>query len=107
MILFGTLHTQMQMTAILTERSVSFTSVTLLSVYIASISLTFEVKLNSSTDYTSGVSEFMEYFNDESFQLGEYNVFEGSRGLLGIVPSGKINPGVYICDTQAYKSKVY
>ncbi len=80
------------MTAILIDRNVSFTSVTLLSVYVASISLTFEVKLNSSTDYMSGVNQFMEYFNNELHALAEYNVFEGSRGLLGIVPSGTINP---------------
>ncbi len=78
------------MAAILTDRNVSFMSVTLLSVYVASISLTFEVKLNSSTDYTSNLNEFVEYFNNELHALAEYDVFEGSRGLLGVVPSGTI-----------------
>ncbi len=78
----------MQLARILTENSVPFTSVTLLSISpIASISLTFEVKLNSLTD-NQNLAEFMEYFNSELDTLGDYNVSAGGKGSLSIVLSG-------------------
>ncbi len=79
---------RMQLARILTENNVPFTSVTLVSMYVASISLTFEVKLNSSTDNQSGLAEFMDYFNSEFDILGDYNLSEGSKGSLSIVLSG-------------------
>ncbi len=84
-----------QLARILTENNVSFTSVTLLSVYVASISLTFEVKLNSLADHRSGLAEFMEYFNSGFDTLGDYNIFEGSKGSLSIVISGIDNNDVH------------
>ncbi len=81
----------MQLARILTENNVSFTTVSLASMYVASSSFTFEVELNSSTDDQSVVNEFTEYFNSELDALGDYNVSEGGKGSLNIVLSGRDN----------------
>ncbi len=77
------------MATILTERNVSFTSVTLVSLYLASIALTFEVKLNTSVDYQSSLTDFVQYFDEELTSLGDYDIRIGSKGTLAVVPSGR------------------
>lgn len=81
-------NTVLQIAEHLNESSVSFSSVTVVSAYIASVSLTFEVKLNSSENYQSNLDDFLHYFNDELTILGEYAIQDGSKGSLVIVPAG-------------------
>lgn len=78
------------MAGILVENGVPFVEVRLQSVYIASVSLTFEVVLNSTIDdYQDSLGGFLEYFNTELNTFGDYFVLEGGRGSLGVVPSGE------------------
>ncbi len=77
------------MAVILMENNVSFVRVSLQSKFVASVSLTFEVILNSSVeDFQSSLTSFLEYFTTELTTLGDYSVFEGGRGSLGVIPSG-------------------
>lgn len=80
-----------QMAIVLSDKSVPFTRVSLVSFYIASISLTFKVELNSSVEnYQNSSTEFVGFFTDGFSALGDYNISEGSSGSLGIIPSGKL-----------------
>lgn len=80
-----------QMAIVLSDNSVPFTRVNLISFYIASISLTFEVELNSSVQNYQDISTyFLDFFTYEFYALGDYYIFQGSRGSLGIIPSGKL-----------------
>ncbi len=77
------------MAVILMENNVSFVRVSLQSKFVASVSLTFEVILNSSVeDFQSSLTSFLEYFTTDLTTLGDYSVFEGGRGSLGVIPSG-------------------
>ncbi len=84
------------MATILTEHNLSFTSVTLVSLYLASIALTFEVKLNTSVDYQSSLTDFVQYFNEELTALGEYGIHDGSKGSLAVLPSGSYRNMYYV-----------
>ncbi len=81
-----------QMENLLRENGVPFVSVTLQSVYVASVSLTFQVALNSTVNnYEDRLSQFLTYFNTELDTFADYFVLEGGRGTLGVIPSGTVN----------------
>ena len=78
------------MAGLLSDYNVPYTTVSLQSVYIASVSLTFEVTLNSSaSEYEEAFSGFLNFFNIELTSFGGFAVLPGARGSLGVIPSGK------------------
>ena len=77
------------MSELLDSHELDYTRLVLRSVYTASMSLTFEVTLNSSNFGDEEFVSFQSYFSDDLFTLGGFAVEEDNRGLLGVESSGK------------------
>ena len=80
-----------QMASSLNALGVPHTRVTLQSVYeVASVTLTFEITLNSTIPFQEAVSigELLDSLSIEFGNTAEVTVFEGSRGVQGVIPSG-------------------
>lgn len=78
-----------QIAGFLDEFNVTYTDVTLQSVYIASVSLTFVISVPESvvSDPTS-LNSFLIFFTTELETLGGLPVLEGRRGSMGVNPAG-------------------
>ena len=79
------------MASSLNTLSIPHTSVTLLSVYeVASATLTFEITLNSMVFFeeAGSIDELLDSLSTEFEDAAQVIVFEGSRGVQGVIPSG-------------------
>ena len=91
----------LQVSSLLDDYNVPYTDVTLQSAFIASVALTFQVTLDPSVSpqtLLGPLSAFLDFFNNELLALGENFIITppGSRGIVGVVPSGIVMVGIII-----------
>ena len=80
------------MEGLLDMNGVVYSKVSVKSVYIASVAITFQVDLPEG-DQSQNISKFNSFVGDpESFSsFSDYSVMEGSRGLVDITVAGTMN----------------
>ena len=78
------------MQQLLNMYGVRHTQVTLQSVYITSVAVTFEITLptNTSAQNVELLRGFREFFTNNFQSLAGFAVQNGSRGTLQVIPSG-------------------
>ena len=79
-----------QMRQLLNMQGVQYTRVTLQSVYIASVAVTFEITLPTSTSAQNRepLRTFVNFFTNDLQSLAGFVVQNGSRGTLQVIPTG-------------------
>ena len=80
-----------QMRQLLNMYGVRYTQVTLQSVYITSVAVTFEIRLptDTSAQNVEPLRAFGDFFTNDFQSLGVFVVRNGSRGTLQVIPTGK------------------
>lgn len=69
-----------------------YTQVTLQSTYIASVAVTFAITLDdASAQNPEPLTQFVNFFTNDLQTLAGFVVQNGSRGTLGVIPTGNYN----------------
>ena len=80
------------MRELLDQYGVQYTQVTLQSAYIASVAVTFAITLDdASAQNPEPLTQFVNFFTNDLQTLAGFAVQNGSRGTLGIIPTGNCN----------------
>ena len=80
------------MRELLDQYGVQYTQVTLQSTYIASVAVTFAITLDdASAQNPEPLTQFINFFTNDLQTLAGFAVQNGSRGTLGIIPTGNCN----------------
>ena len=79
-----------QMRLLLNMHGVQYARVTLQSVYIASVAVTFEVTLptNTSAQNREPLRAFVDFITNDLQSVAGFVVQNGSRGTLQVIPTG-------------------
>ena len=77
------------MEQLLDDHGVQYTRVTLQSTYIASVAVTFAITLDdAAAQNQQPLAQFVNFFTNDLQTLAGFVVQNGSRGTLGVTPTG-------------------